>query len=47
MTNSVFNFITICNHCELSLDEYEAGIENFTDAEKEYFYELCLQNQKS
>jgi len=47
MTNAVFNFIVICNYCELSLDEYEAGISNFTNNEKEYYYNLCLQNQKS
>jgi len=47
MTNTVFNFIAICNHCELFLDEYEAGIANFTEAEQVYYYGLCLQIQKS
>jgi len=47
MTNAVFNFIAICNHCELSLDEYEIGIANLTEAEQEYFYDLALQIQKS
>ncbi|HEY8889452.1 MAG TPA: hypothetical protein VIM70_04305 [Clostridium sp.] len=43
MSNAVFNFIAICNHCDLSLKEYEAGIESLTEVEQEKFYELALQ----
>lgn len=47
MSNAVFNFIAICNHCELSLDEYEAGIESLTEVEREEFYKLALQAQRN